>query len=110
MEKFKKELAERFTRLYKGCTLFAVQLNGFSHTLFYKDKVGKKYVAVYSAYASEQYEEDKEYSDGIIRSINTDRIKLFFVGIGHSVYKSYEKEFVYQPVSEWEKNKKKGKK
>ena len=36
----KKKFLERFNKIYPDCQLYCIQLNGFSHTVFYKDKDG----------------------------------------------------------------------
>lgn len=38
------DLLNKFNNLYKGCTLFAIHLDGFSHEVFYKDQNGTKHI------------------------------------------------------------------
>lgn len=100
------ELKERFERLYKDCKIFCVHLNGFSHSVFYKDKDGTKHIDGYSAYAPEQYEDDhKTYNsagDMAIQSWNKDRTKAFFLGFAHMSY-SHDNatEICFEDVSKW---------
>lgn len=97
----KKEFKETFSRIYKGCELYAIQLNGFTHTIYYKDANKKKHVAVYSGCAPEQYEAETEYSDGVFRSMNTDKSKMLFLRHGHHQYQHNAKELVFKPATNW---------
>ena len=104
-ETAKKELLERFNRLYKDCTLFCVQFDGFSHALYYKDKDGKRHHEDYSAYAPEQHEEDRERfrTDGnmVIYSFNKDITKAFFLGYAHYAFQNNAQEVIFKDVEEW---------
>lgn len=101
----KKELLERFNRLYKECTLYCVQLDGFSHALYYKDLNGQRHHDGYTAYAPEQYEEDRERytKDGkmVIFSWNKDRTKAFFLGYPHFSFQNNAQEIIFEDVKKW---------
>ena len=100
-----KELLERFERLYKGCKLYCVHLNGFSHSVFYKDEKGTKHIDGYTAYAPEQYEDDHETfnsrGDMAIQSWNKDKTKAFFLGYPHYCYQHNAQELIYEDVKNW---------
>lgn len=91
----------RFERLYKNCKLFAIQLDGFSHTVFYKDCNGNKHIDYMSACAPEQYENEHLCSDGITRSWNTDKTKVLFLNFFNYHYQNNAKEYVFKDVKEW---------
>ncbi len=101
----KNELLKVFKRLYKGCTLFAIHLDGFSHTVFYKDSDGIKHVDGMSAYAPEQYKDDHKCYNSrgemAIKSWNKDKTKVLFLGYPHCSYQNNAKEYVYKDVKEW---------
>lgn len=103
----KQALKERFERLYKNCTLFCVQLDGFSHSLWYKDEKGTRHIDHYSAYNPEHYEDDHEtYNDRgqmAMQSWNKDRTKAFFLGYAHYSYQCNSKEHVFEDVENWRK-------
>ncbi len=105
MNNEKNELQTKFERLYKGCTLYCVHLDGFSHSVFYKDADGKRHIDGYTAYAPEQYEDDHETynsrGDMAIQSWNKDRTKVLFLGFAHLSYQHNAKEYVYKDVKEW---------
>lgn len=95
------ELLNKFNRLYKGCTLYAIHLNGFSHTVFYKDANNEKHIDGVSAYAPEQYDCSSKNADGVWRSFNEDRTKVLFLGCPHYSYQNNAQEYVYKDVKEW---------
>ncbi len=101
----KNELNQRFNRLYEGCTLFCIHLDGFSHEVFYKDRDGNKHIDGYSAYAPEQYEDDhvtyNRNGDSCIQSWNKDKTKVLFMGCAHISYQGNAEEYIYKDVSEW---------
>lgn len=101
----KNELLNKFNKLYKNCELFAIHLDGFSHSVFYKDNNGERHIDGMSAYAPEQYEEDHETynsrGDKAIQSWNKDRTKVLFMGCPHYSYQGNAKEYVYKDVEEW---------
>lgn len=102
----KKDLKERFNRLFKGCKIYCVQLDGFSHALYYKDADGQRHHADYSAYYNERHDKD-EYmrytTDGkaILYSFNMDRVKAFFLGYAHFNYQHNAQEIIFEDVSKW---------
>lgn len=93
----REQLETRFNNLYKGCTLYCIQLNGFSHTVFYKDENNNRKIEGYSAYAPEQYD---DFDDGI-HGFNRDQCKALFVGIGHYRFQGNPEEIMYKDVSKW---------
>ena len=97
----KTDLLNKFNNLYKGCTLYAIHLNGFSHTVFYKDNNGEKHIDGYSAYAPEQYNCSSKHEDCVWRSWNEDKTKVLFLGYPHYSYQNNAKEYVYKDVKEW---------
>ena len=98
----KTDLLNKFKRLYKGCTLYAIHLDGFSHAVFYKDEDGERHVDGCSAYAPEQYDHPQKHGqDGIWRSFNEDKTKVLFLGYAHYCYQGNAKEYVYKDVREW---------
>lgn len=99
----KKEFKERFERLFKDCVIYCAHFNGFSHTVFYKDKEGKRHVGVYSGYASSCEAEDEHLcEDGTFRAYCTDRLKALFLGYAHYSYSHGQaQEIVYKDVSLW---------
>ena len=96
----KDELQKKFENTHKGCTLFAIHLDGFSHDVFYKDENGKRHIDGYSAYAPEQHDEPHDIG-GFIRAWNDDKTKVLFAGCPHYQYQNNAKEFVYQPTDKW---------
>lgn len=101
----KKRFEARFKRLYKDATLYCVHLDGFSHSVFYKDKDGKKHIEGYSAYAPEQYQDDHEtfnsQGDMAIQSWNKDITKALFLGYAHYCYQNNAQEIIFQDISRW---------
>jgi hypothetical protein len=101
----KQELQERFNNLYKGCTLYAIHLDGFSHEVFYKDSNKVKHIDEYSSYCPEQKEEDYEAfnsrGDMAIKSFNSNHTDELFKGFAHLSYQNSAKEYIYQDVENW---------
>lgn len=101
----KNELNQRFKRLYPHCELFAIHLDGFSHTVFYKDGNGEKHIDGYTAYAPEQYSQAQRCfsADGDFawKSWNEDKTKVLFLGMSHLFYQNNAKEYVYRDVKKW---------
>ena len=103
----KNEILKIFLNLYKGCTLYAVQLDGFSHTIFYKDREGVKHIDGYSGYAPEMLTEAHTCYNGkgdmAIKSFNLDKTKVLFLtaGCGHSAYQNNAMKYVYEDVKKW---------
>lgn len=100
MNNEKTELQTKFERLYKGCTLYAIHLDGFSHSVFYKDANGLKHVDGMTAYAPEQYT-PANVCNNVSRSWNEDKTKVLFTGFPHYAYQNNAKEYVYKDVKEW---------
>jgi len=97
MKDKKDKLKERFNNLYKGCTLYCIQLDGFSHTVYYKDANGNKKIDGYSAYAPEQYD---DFFDGV-HSWNRDQAKALFIDQPHYCYQHNAQELIYENISKW---------
>lgn len=82
-KEIKSLLVERFDTLYPGKRLLAVQLNGFSHSVFYDSGDGEDDIIVdrVSFYAPEM-------------SFSNEARKMFD-GFGHGVYQNNAKEYVW---------------
>ena len=89
----KQELKERFERLYKGCTLFCIQLDGFTHRVFYKDPNGERQVERFSSCMSN--EEANSYG------MNKDRTRALFIGYSNYLYQNNAKELIYKSVNQF---------
>lgn len=103
----KQEWKKRFNELFKGCTLYCIQLDGFSHAIHYKDASGQRHHGDYSAYCSE-HNDKGEYmrytTDGkaILYSFNLDIVKKFFAGVGHLEHShGNHKEIIFKDVRLW---------
>ena len=90
-------LQERFERLYPGCKLFCIQLDGFSHTVYYKDKNNNRKIEGFSAYAPEQFD---DFKDGI-HGWNRDQCKALFMGYPHYAYQHNAQELIYEDHKNW---------
>lgn len=98
----RKELKQHFKTIYKNCTLYCIQLNGFSHRIFYKDKNGNKYIESYSGYANKQeYKQLEQCYDGIFRSYCGAKSILFFNGIPHYCYQNNATELLFKDIKTW---------
>lgn len=104
----KNAILEKFNNLYKGCTLYAVHLDGFSHEVFYKDGKGVRHVDAYSAYCPEQYrpyaEAYNRKGEMAVTSFNEDKTKVLFLTSGcggHCAYQGNAVEYVYKDVKAW---------
>lgn len=97
----KKELKKRFNEIYKDCTLYAVQLNGFSHKVFYKDNDNKKHIDAFSAYSPEQKCETYLSQGGIYRSFNDEKAHALLSPYAHYEYQGRPAEIVFKSVNEW---------
>jgi len=88
-----KELfKQRFEKLYEGKRLLAIQLNGFTHAVFYDDKaegepVGKYSVDHYSGCMGDT--EAKSYG------YNSEAVKQLFSGFANYEYQGNAEEIVY---------------
>jgi len=98
MEKF---LKKRFNEIYKDCTLYAVQLNGFSHKVFYKDNDNKKHIDTFSAYSPEQKCETYLSQGGIYRSFNDEKAHALLSPYAHYEYQGRPNEIVFKNANEW---------
>ena len=96
----KNDIKQKFERIYKGCVLYAIHLDGFSHTVFYKDNNGEKHIDGCSFYAPEQYEASNKLANAW-RSFNEDKTKVLFLGCNHSCYQNNAQEYIYKDVAEW---------
>ncbi len=103
-EKHKKMVKEMFAKNFKDCDLFCVQLDGFMHTIYYKDKHLAKHIATYTNVAPEQYMEERMNPDGVYRSHNADEAKSFFEDIGcdsNYFFQHNAQEVIFKDVKEW---------
>ena len=96
----KEELQTRFSRIYKGCSLYAIHLDGFSHTVFYKDENGDKHIDGYTGCAHEQYTPTNKVGS-TYRSWNEDKTKVLFLGYPNYAFQGNAQELMYRPVAEW---------
>ena len=97
----KKNLKERFNEIYKDCTLYAIQLNGFSHKVFYKDAENKKHIDTFSAYSPEQKNETQLSQDSIYRSFNDKKAQALLSFCPHYEYQGNATEIVFESVNRW---------
>ena len=97
----KKNLKKRFNEIYKGSTLYAVQLNGFSHKVFYKDTENKKHIDAFSAYSPEQKCETYLSQGGIYRSFNDEKAHALLSPYAHYRISRTVNEIVFKSVNEW---------
>jgi len=97
----KENLKNRFNEIYKGCELYAVQLNSFSHKVFYKDTNNKKHIDTFSAYSPEQKSETYLSQGGIYRSFNDEKAHALLSLFPHYEYQGNAKEIVFKNADEW---------
>ena len=90
----KKEFKERWKRLFPNKRLLAVQLNGFTHSIFYDEQKPRAEVKrelvrhlVYSDCMSQA--EAKSYG------MNDDNVVEFFAGFPNCQYQNNAQEIVY---------------
>ena len=79
----KKEIQENFDRLYKSKRLLAVQLNGFSHKVFYDNGTKDSKVIV------------EEYSPWIKTERDNENTKKLMQWYSTYQYKGNPKEIIY---------------
>lgn len=79
----KKEIQENFNKLYKSKRLLAVQLNGFSHKVFYDNGTKDSKVIV------------EEYSPWTKMERHTDNTKKLLQWYSTHTYKGNPKEIIY---------------
>ena len=89
----KQELKGRFERLYKGCTLYCIQLDGFTHKVFYKDADGQRQVEKFSSCMSNE--------EAISYGMNKDRTRALFIGYPNYSYQNNAQELIYKPVNQF---------
>jgi len=87
MDAIRKELEERFRRIYKNCEPLCFQLDGFTHAVYFIDledyKVKKEETSNYMGTAeSSAYEE------------MTDRCKVLFMNYPNYAYQNNAQEIV----------------
>ena len=98
-----------FIFIIKDCTLYAIQLDGFSHCVYYKDANGDRHIAYYSGYATHYEAEHKCFRNGDPANVddyayvswNEDKTKVLFLGYPHSSFQHNAQELVYQDRSNW---------
>lgn len=83
----KNEMEKLFKELYEGKRILAIQLNGFSHKVFYDSGTTNSDVIIeeHSGYLSE-YERTGRF---------TPKVQKLFDGIGHLSYQNNPVEIVY---------------
>lgn len=86
----KQKLQVAFNRLYPNCELYHITINGFSNTVFYKDKNGQRHIDAMSLYSPEQHTVDYHDEGGNIESFNEDRTKVLFMGFGHGSRQDFD--------------------
>jgi hypothetical protein len=86
MKTDEKVFQERFGRMFPGKRLLAVQLNGFSHIVFYDG--GSKNHEIERMSVNCAPEQKTE-------TVNCDRAKAFFLGYPHYCYQNNAKEICY---------------
>lgn len=83
MDTLKKTLKQRFKELYPGKRLLAIQLNGFSHRVFFDSKTSASNI------------ECQDYSGCMPEGHWPASAILLFEGIGHAGYQNNAKELLY---------------
>ena len=86
----RRELKERFERLYKGKRLLAIQLDGFTHRVIFDNgsKDSKIEQETYSAYLGSYDSYDRT-------NTNTDKVKCLFIGYPNYSYQNHAEELCY---------------
>jgi hypothetical protein len=92
--KEKTILKERFYKLFEGCELFAIQLNGFTHKIYFKDENKRRKIGIYCPSAAAQKIGDTVEQD-------TPRINKLFNGFATWQYQGNAKELIYKDVEEF---------
>jgi len=88
----KKEFKERWNRLFPNKRLLAVQLNGFSHTIFYDEKSPRAKVTNYHVY---RYSGCMGQDEAKRLGMNDDKVVEFFAGFPNISYQNNAQEIVY---------------
>lgn len=83
----KKIFKDRFNLYFKGCKLAAVQLDGFTHKIFYVNADGKRGRLVYSGCMSQQEARGYGWNDA--------RAVCFFAGFYNADFQGNAVELVY---------------
>lgn len=88
----KQVFEERFKKLYKGKRLLAIQLNGFTHTVFYDDKKAGEPVDNYMVdhFTSCMTSDEARYYE-----MNGDAVVDLFYGYPNYQYQNNAQEIVY---------------
>lgn len=85
----KNELESKFYKEYgENCELYAIQLNGFSHKVFYKEH-GEKRIDDYTNYMSE------------FECKQSTRARELFKNVPHHNYQGQPVEYVYIEPALW---------
>lgn len=83
----KQELKKRFDVIYRKKRLLAIQLNGFSHKVFYDNGKNNTPIVIeeYSHYVWDTKTQER----------GTEEAKFLFAGIYHNQYQHNAKEYVW---------------
>ena len=92
MNNDKKIFLDRFTTLYKGKRLLAIQLNGFTHAVFYDDKSAGAPVGAYSV---DHYSGCMSHDEAQSYGYNNAAVTLLFAGYPNAYYQNNAIELVY---------------
>jgi hypothetical protein len=79
----KKEIKERFKNLYPGKRLLAVQLNGFTHKVFYDGGSSDEQITI------------EDYSPWTTTSRQTKESELLLASFSTYTYKNNPKEIIF---------------
>ena len=90
----KKEFKERWNRLFPNKRLLAVQLNGFTHSIYYDEKSPRAKV-VKGECKKLEYTDCMSKAEAKLYGMNDDNVVEFFVGYPNSQYQNNAIEIVY---------------
>lgn len=92
MNDLKKELKARFSKLFPDKRLLAIQLNGFTHTVFYDEKSPRAKVTNYS---SMHYSSCMSNEEARGYGMNSDKLVVLFAGVPNYSYQNNAEEIIY---------------
>lgn len=82
------KLLERFNKLYPKKRLLAIELNGFSHIVYYDNGKGTDAI------------EHDSYSYNMPEGNWTENSKMLFASIGHIQYQNNAEQLIYVDIQE----------
>ncbi len=88
----KKEFKERWNKLFPNKRLLAVQLNGFTHSIFYDEKSPRAKVGEYKQLV---YSDCMSKAEARSYGMNEDNVVEFFTGFPNYMYQNNAIEIVY---------------